>query len=164
MCKTCPYNVFNYGWDPNGVRLIKARALLDYQHAVANAKQKRKEYWKGELTSSAIMLGFILLVCIALYVVFEVLLAAAPAPPSAQPATLSIEQTIRQVDTHLRDVNFDDKINCIDYAVVFYELYPNSKIIRCWDNGAAELIVFGVWVFPRIMFEVLPDAPATLPA
>jgi hypothetical protein len=30
----------------------------------------------------------------------------------------------------VRDVNYDGIINCIDYAVVFYENYPNSKIVR----------------------------------
>jgi hypothetical protein len=30
----------------------------------------------------------------------------------------------------VRDVNYDGLLNCIDYAVVFYENYPNSKIVH----------------------------------
>jgi hypothetical protein len=152
MCKTCDYNVDRYGWDPNQARLIRAQALLDYQQAVANAKQQRKRYWQGELAVVAMVIGLILF----MFILFRVLelVVYVPMPPAAQPATLSIEQTIRQVDKHIRNVNFDDKINCIDYAVVFYEWWPDSQMIRIYDRAkqVSHLLnkVNGRYIEPQI--------------
>ena len=41
--------------------------------------------------------------------------------PYKQP---DLEATLRKVHATIRDVNYDGKINCIDYAVRFYELMP----------------------------------------
>jgi hypothetical protein len=59
-CKACMYNIDQYGWDPYEAKLIKARALMDYQQNVAYEKHKRREYWKGEIVLAAVVIGFCL--------------------------------------------------------------------------------------------------------
>lgn len=45
-----------------------------------------------------------------------------------QPATVSynnvIDATLQKVQANKKDVNKDGKVNCIDYAVLFYQYYP----------------------------------------
>jgi hypothetical protein len=124
--------VYQYGWNLCEARLIKARALLDYQHKVAYERHKYKEYWKIELGLVAMAIGMALFIFAS--VAIGMYLTSAPVPPSAQPAALSIESTIQQVKQNIRDINADGKTNCIDYALVFYALYPHSKIIHTWDG------------------------------
>jgi hypothetical protein len=126
MCPTCTYNAHNYGWDTNEVNLIKARALIDYHEHVARQKQEVKSYWATELgiTAGVIILILFLVICMR----FMDRVSNVPQPPA------TIQEATQIVRNNLRDVNFDDKINCIDYAVIFYETYPDSKIIRVWDN------------------------------
>jgi hypothetical protein len=72
----------------------------------------------------------IVIVCVLL-ILFGVSLinvANVPTHPS------SIEEATQLVRQTVRDVNYDRKINCIDYAVVFYEVWTDSTIIRVWDN------------------------------
>jgi hypothetical protein len=44
VCPTCTYNVQRYGYDPNEVELIKARAFMDYNNYISNQETKRKSY------------------------------------------------------------------------------------------------------------------------
>jgi hypothetical protein len=120
-CTNCAYNISRYGWDPNQVQLIKARALVDYQQNIANNKAKRKAYVKLE-ASLIIMSLFMLLL---MFIGIEVL--------CTQERT--VEETIALVKPNLRDANWDKQINCIDYAIVFYEFYPNSRIIHAYNRS-----------------------------
>jgi hypothetical protein len=118
------YNVDSFGWDPNQVKLIKAQAMLDYQQYVADKKAQNKAFWQGELAVTGIAIVMILFVFLCL----NVLMANAEEKPR------SITETIAYVRANIRDVNLDGKINCIDYAVMFYEYYPDSEIIHCKNN------------------------------
>jgi hypothetical protein len=135
MCPNCTYNIFNYGWQPSEAKLIKARALVDYNDAIA-AEANRKSMYKKTEFALCVGIGAVILFIILAFWVTGLLdsLVRVPLIPDTQPATLSIENTIQQVKSTLRDVNKDNKINCIDYTIVFYELYPGSRIIRVWDN------------------------------
>ncbi|MDR1073307.1 MAG: hypothetical protein LBL45_06495 [Treponema sp.] len=67
-------------------------------------------------------------------------------PATIEEATALVRQTIR-------DVNYDRKINCIDYAVVFYEIWPDSTIIRVWDNKELNHLlnmVDGKYIEPQV--------------
>jgi hypothetical protein len=45
-------------------------------------------------------------------------------------------QTIEQVNSKIYDINKDGKINCQDYAIMFYNLYPYTmKLIFINDNS-----------------------------
>jgi hypothetical protein len=118
--------VHRYGWDPNEVNLIKARASMDYQQYISTHKQKVKSYWLFEL-SIVIMVIILVSIMFFSYKAMGLVDNTRPSP--------TVQEAIKLTGELLRDVNFDDKINCIDYAVVFYEVYPGAKIIRVWDNG-----------------------------
>jgi hypothetical protein len=74
---------------------------------------------------------------IYIYIAYKISVAvvgSAPVPPAAQPTELSIEATIQQVKSKLKDINCDGEINCVDYSIIFYSLYPHSKMIQAWDD------------------------------
>jgi hypothetical protein len=118
--------VHKYGWDPNEVDLIRARAILDYQQFIATNKSKAKTYWQIELSIVAAVIILILFIFIGMRFIDQ------PSNVPQHPKT--IREATDLVRVNLRDVNFDGKLNCIDYAVVFYEIWPDATIIRAWDN------------------------------
>jgi hypothetical protein len=118
MCPNCTYNIFNYGWHPNEAKLIKARAVLDYQNAIADEQQSRKNYWRTELAMALVVAALLLFTCIGISFI------------GADEHKPTIQAALDWTKAHLRDTNYDGIINCIDYAIVFYEYYPNARIIR----------------------------------
>jgi hypothetical protein len=139
VCATCAYNIDRYGWEPNQVRLIKASALVDYQQAIVNDKNRTKQFIKSEST---------IMICIIIMVLF---LFIGVGFIDAQPTT--IEEATTFVKDNLRDVNFDKKINCIDYAVIFYEVWPNARMMHIYNfNGFSHLLnkVGDTYIEPRV--------------
>jgi hypothetical protein len=128
ICTTCTYNVHRYGYDPNEAELIKARALMDYNQYIATQALKKKAYWKVELAIGAVALVLILFIIFGIPQIIGAETNATTYPTTIEEATALVRQLIR-------DVNYDRQINCIDYAVVFYEIWPDSKIIRVWDDA-----------------------------
>jgi hypothetical protein len=128
-----------YGYDPNAAQLIKTRASLDYAQTMSAIQNKKKTFWKTELAIAAV--AVILILCLVLSMRFmDRMIGAVPTPPSAAPSEIykppsSIQEAVTTARSNVRDVNFDDKRNCIDFAVVFYEIWPNSKIIRVWNDA-----------------------------
>jgi hypothetical protein len=120
-CSFCTYNVERYGYDPNQARLIKARASLEYAEAVTNRVAAKKAWWKAELA---------VIICVIFLVLFTFVGISFI---GAQEKRQTLEEAAAWVRANVRVVNYDDLINCIDYAVVFYEVWPDSQIIRAYD-------------------------------
>jgi hypothetical protein len=140
------YNADRYGWDPNQVQLIKARASLDYHQSIGNAKHKTKQLFKTEFGIVAVIIAIILLLFVSMYAIGDDVHNTAQHPKT-------IEEATAWVRANLRDVNWDDKINCVDYSVIFYECWPDSKMIRCWDSkGFNHLLnmVGGQYIEPQV--------------
>jgi hypothetical protein len=126
LCANCDYNIDRYGWDPAEVKVIKARAALDYQQTTQSGKQLVRATLKGEFVLVAIVILLLLFAAVGISRV------GAQENTAQHPKT--IEEATALVRANLRDVNFDDRINCIDYAVIFYEFWPDSEIIRCRNS------------------------------
>jgi hypothetical protein len=109
VCPTCAYNIRRYGYDPNEVELIRARAIMDYNNYISNQKSKRKSYWQTELGILLIVIILVLFIVCAFNISEHV--SNVPQHPS------TIQETTQLVRANIRDVNYDDLINCIDYAV-----------------------------------------------
>jgi hypothetical protein len=128
-CHACPCNVEQYGYDPNQARLIRARAHLDYAETVTN----RQAIQKAEKKASHLFTLSIILLLLFLFVGMTFVAHAEPNfGPASRPKT--IEEAIVWVQANVRDVNKDKKLDCIDYAVIFYEIWPDSQLIRCWND------------------------------
>jgi hypothetical protein len=144
VCPTCTYNIDRYGWDPKQIQLLKARALMDYQLAIANKKAAKEGYIKVEASIVIVVLIAVLFLFIGVGVINA----------EEQRIPQTIDEATALVKINLRDVNFDKQINCIDYAVIFYELWPNSQII--WVHNASKRfshllnMVDGTYIEPQV--------------
>jgi hypothetical protein len=148
-CKKCMYNITLYGWDLSQIKLIKARATMDYHHDIYNKQREKKAYWQAEFGIAAFTIVVILI--LALVLPYECDGLELPPPPYSPPK--HAPAMIRYVKENIRDVNGDGKINCVDYSVVFYENWPHSSIIHVWDNsvGFDHLLILaeGKYVEPQ---------------
>jgi hypothetical protein len=107
---------------------------MDYQQHVATQKSKTKAYWQIEFGVLTVVLILILILIIGTRFIDQVSNVGTP-PSNVGTAPATIQEATQFVRDNLRDVNYDRKINCIDYAVIFYEIWPDAKIIRVWDNA-----------------------------
>ncbi len=41
----------------------------------------------------------------------------------------TVESVLQQVHQNIDDENYDNEINCVDYAMLFYDFCPTSKIV-----------------------------------
>ncbi|GHV85561.1 hypothetical protein AGMMS50230_11690 [Spirochaetia bacterium] len=128
-CNNCQWNIDLMGYASTETRLIKARAAIDYAN-------KYNTYNKIMSDDRKLCVGLIIFIIIGI-IVFRHLEFGDPENTYQYPSTTAAYDAmipyVRKTQQLLRDVNKDGKINCIDYAVVFYEVTPNSKIIHCWD-------------------------------
>jgi hypothetical protein len=120
QCGACPFNVVLYTESMREAALIKTTAMVD--------AHKKFEYQQNQ--SNAGIGGLIIIVMIISWFVFTCSPKKTVNAPKntaktelvkAKPKNLST--LIKQVRQDLRDVNDDGLLNCIDYAVIFYEKY-----------------------------------------
>jgi hypothetical protein len=117
---------------------------MDYQLAETKKPAAKKEYVK---TESALLIG-------VLIAVFFLFVSVGFINAEEQHIPRTIDEATALVKINLRDVNFDKQINCIDYAVIFYELWPNSQII--WVHNASKRfshllnMVDGTYIEPQV--------------
>jgi len=127
-CGNCQLNVSLYCNDTREAVLIKTTAAIDNEkmHEYKAQESFNMKFW---CIIICILVGFFIYKC------SPDKKAMSPVPQETPPnvalaQTQSIRILIERTRTRIRDVNGDGIINCIDYAVVFKELYPTAAIVR----------------------------------
>lgn len=146
-CGNCQFNVALYTNSTDAV-MIKAAAQID-----AGKKIARANY---EQTKNVVLLIIVLaLIGFGIYQckkpdpkVAETPVYVTDSMPAERPrhdfATSPME-AIAYAANNLRDVNNDGLYNCIDYAVLFHEAMPSSRIIRNENFETGWHHLFNQW-------------------
>ena len=132
-CGNCQLNTSLYIDDAREAVLIKTNAAID-------AEQMR-EYKKDEDISFWVKFFVVAIFCISFAVTCHTNKLKQPKPtatptetqvprPIPVPSVRITGDVIDYLPNIIRDVNGDGQINCIDWAVVFYEVRPDCRIIR----------------------------------
>lgn len=117
-CLTCRYNVHNYDADRE-----KAQSLFEYEY-----KAWRKEQEDKIVKRTIFVLAAAVVLLVSIY--------------ARQPdKNMNVMAALERTEETIRDVNGDGLINCIDYAVRFYEIVPGTKIYRSNDPAFNHLFV-----------------------
>jgi len=122
-CGNCQFNASLYIDDPREAVLIKTNAAIDAEQAENYRREEDAGFWAKIIA----VVVFTLIFC------WQCAKCSAPKETPPKP-TVSIKyytiDVVSMLPSYVRDVNGDGVINCIDYAVCFYELKPDSRIIR----------------------------------
>ena len=133
-CGNCQFNVSLYTADAREAVLIKTSAAIDF----AKAKQ-----YESQDNMRNIIWGIVTIVLIV-WAVSSFKSCTAPKktalfPMASDPPTQSIpipvqeqaviDRAVRAVKETVFDINGDGLVNCIDYAIMFCMLHPQSTIV-----------------------------------
>jgi hypothetical protein len=133
-CQKCNYNAYNYGYDPNEVKLLYGRA----NYAISIHPFNTRGEWKS---MGGLIIMLILIVLIGKFAFGMIPKQLAPyyvdPPFNAEEVfgtytTQQVRDSIQRTRLTLRDVNSDGEIDCIDWAVRFYEIHRGAKIYHCY--------------------------------
>lgn len=152
-CAGCQFNVFNYVKDVREASLLKANAYTNYYTRKASTKQYEHDQKIRNGTSSFmgfLMIGFIVFCIVKCNTGLKNAIKNVPASksvsskvyvptpthpkiqtvttiPTQQQAIDPIKNVLKQmVQVGIRDINNDGLLNCIDYSVLFVQLYKND--------------------------------------
>jgi hypothetical protein len=139
-CGACQFNVVLYTESIRDAALIKTTAMID--------AHKQYEYQQNQLATS--LGAFILIGIVILCIMFTcntpkkpvgmVAQAVEQIEPPTKVKVKNINTVLRQTRMNLRDINNDGKINCIDYATIFYMKYGDgAHIIVNRSNPASDM-------------------------
>jgi hypothetical protein len=147
-CTTCPSNISLYGLDKRDAVAIQHRANLDF-NAWADAEMmfRKKEARKNRVSRIG---GLVFLALFLAWAVWSAFLFLAPdPPPEAEPPGASearealepfdllsiIAPTVETLErVYKADIDGDGVVNCIDYAIQFYNAYPDREAVRLVVN------------------------------
>ena len=171
VCAQCVLNIDHYSNDPQESMLIKLSASMDNQHIQAEAECRSFVHW-------------VLLIGVCVVIIWGYVKCQTPqkkeatplpsqvvmpvGPISNKPHEIRLYNTYQLIPSRLRDVNNDGVLNCIDYAVVFYEIYGaenGARIIRNINPETGMNHLFNSVTVPNGFIYTEPQAeyPVTIP-
>jgi len=154
-CGNCPLNVSLYLADQREAVLIKTNAALDYGKVRAE-RQSEVVKW---LTIIALIIAGIM------WLSSSVESCTAPRERPRDTVTRQatfgdVPTTIARVSNTVRDINGDNLINCIDYSLQFYKLFPGEcRIIVNRNSGTGMHHMFiQAWIGGK-WIDIEPQGP-----
>ena len=174
MCQQCPLNADHYSNNSQETMLIKLSASIDNQRVFEEEQRK-----------FAVNRTLGIFVCV--FTIWAVVKCNTPKPVKVQtpaptpsqvvmpvgpisnkPYEIRLYNTFQLIPSRLRDVNNDGVLNCIDYAVVFYEIYGaenGARIIRNINPETGMNHLFNSVTVPNGFIYTEPQAiyPVTIP-
>jgi hypothetical protein len=160
-CAACVLNVHLYVDDPREATLIKTSAALDYGKYISiksEAKYNQLTWNLGQL------LGWVLIIVSIWFGYRSCTKKDAPPTESSKLYNTGYETFNRvtgeaalYVKQHLRDVNRDGEINCIDRALLYKEYVPEARLIwnRNYANGWNHIFI-GIETVPGEIDKLEP--------
>jgi hypothetical protein len=164
-CSNCASNIRLYGLNPKMATIIQHAADIERERKIRfsnsidaeNAKYIREYNHKSFMASlsdfaeRAIKIVLTIIVVLILFIVVTRSKQSTPAPvpvvataPTIKPVVTTpvpktdplepIRETLRRI--YPVDMNHDGDVDCIDYAIQFYQYYPNRNDVRIiWSNN-----------------------------
>jgi len=146
-CATCTLNVHLYMNDVREATLIKTSAELDFMRSLAVAKQRKADTIFDGITTILMLLFSI--ACFIVLIVWPVscvvkgvkgfVKPTMPAYELQDMADTATPEVTRKVLTtcdyvkhNTKDVNQSGDVDCIDYAITFYEQYGTAAKLIWW--------------------------------
>jgi hypothetical protein len=132
-CRVCPSNISKYAIDPQTATMLQHSAELEMQHRMSLQHKFRMEeamYAKAKSKSHLESIVWILITILIFGLFF--CWVWRPKDPQIRPPVTDVTPTAIKEDLvrmtleriYNIDMNHDGLINCIDYTIQFYNIYP----------------------------------------